>query len=72
MLFSRMNLVRSRINYFNNLGFRVSGYISIQYFIASKQSLCGILECCASISNNANMLCLGMVFERIFYVVSLK
>ena len=72
MLFSRMNLVRSRINYFENLGFRVSEYISIQYFTAFKQSLCGILECSASISNNANMVSFGIVSERIFYVVSLK
>ena len=68
MLFSSINLISSRIILF------VSGYRSIQYFTASKPSLCGILENTASISNDASMVSFGMVFGRLFKksVISLK
>ena len=74
MLFSKMNLIPSRINSFENLEFKVLGYFSIQYFIASKPSLCGILEYNASISNDVNMVSFGMVSGRLFKksVVSLR
>ena len=61
-----MNLIASRINSFENLEFKVLEYFSIQYFIASKPSLCGILEYNASISNDVNMVSFGMVSGRLF------
>ena len=69
-----MNLIPSRINSFENLEFKVLGYFSIQFFIASKPSLCGILEYKASISNDVNMVSFGMVSRRLFKksVVSLR
>ena len=74
MLFSSINLIPSRINSFENLEFKVSGYFSIQYFTASKPRLCGILEYSDSISNDASIVSFGIVFGRLFKksVVSLK
>ena len=69
-----MNLFLSRVNSFENFEFKVLGYLSIQYFIASKPSLCGILEYYASISNDINMVSFGMMSGRLFKtsVVSLR
>ena len=72
--FSRMNLIPSRMNSFENLELRVSGYFSIQYFTASNPSSCGILEYNASMSNDVKIVCSGMLSGRLFKksVVSLK
>ena len=73
MLCFKMNLIPPRINSFENLEFKVLGYFTIQYFIASKPSLCGILEYNAS-TNDVNMVSFGMVSGRLFKrsVVSLR
>ena len=69
-----MNLIPSRINSFENLEFKVLGYFSIQFFIASKPSLCWILGYSASITNEVDMVSFGrmsgMLFKR--SVVSLR
>ena len=74
MLFSSINLIPSRINSFENLEFKVSGYFSIQYFTASIPRLCEILEYSDSISNDASIVSFGIVIGRLFKksVVSLK
>ena len=74
MLFSSINLIPSRINYFENLESKVCVYFSIQYFTASKPGLCGMLEYSDSISNDASIVSFAIVIGRLFKksVVSLK
>ena len=66
MLFSSINLISSRINSFENLEVKVTGYFSVQNFTASKPRLCGILEYSDSISNDASMVYFGIMFGRLF------